>query len=465
MTGIQLPGLSTGLDTTSLIASLMSAASAPKATLQNKVTVYNSKISSLQTLNNQISGLAALAQTDSQPAALQTFKVTSSDAAVTATAGAGATAGSIDVSIAQLAQPQVSVTAAYTAWPDNPPVLTFVGSNGTQTQVTAASTNLDDVVAAINSSSAGVVAQKVAVGTDASGNSQYRLQLSSATTGASGAFQVYQGSAAAVTAGTAPDLLTQPGAATIKTAQDAQATLWAGTPAAQTISSSSNTFTDLLPGLSVTATAVTATPATITVAQDPAAASAVANTLVTQLQNIFQYIATAQATTTSTNATSGDVTTNLGDFTADSNIRSINDQLMSAATDPVNGLSPSTIGINITKDGTVTFDAGAFAKALATDPTGTQSMFSTISGRVQTAASQISDPFTGTLTSEVTNTQSAVTDLNNQIDSWNTLLDAKQAALESQFAALEVSVNQLNAQGSYLSAQINALTPSSPSKS
>lgn len=458
MTGIQLPGLSTGLDTTSLITALMNAASAPKVTLQNKVTVYNSKISSLQTLNNQISGLATLAQTDAQPAALQTFAVSSSAAGVTASAGAGAVAGSIDVSIDQLAQAQVSVTAAYTVWPNNPPTLTFVGSTGSQTEVTAASTNLDDVVAAINSSSAGVIAQKVAVGQDGSGSTQYRLQLSSVSTGASGAFQVYQGSAAAVSAGTAPDLLAQPGAATIKIAQDAQATLWAGTSAAQTVTSTSNTFSDLLPGVNVTATAVTSGPATLTMTQDTKAASATAAALVSQLQNIFQYIANAQAASSST-ASSGTVTTTLGDFTADSNIRSINDQLMSAATDPVNGLSPSTIGINITKDGTVTFDSTKFVSALASDPTGTQSMFATIAGRIQTTATQISDPYTGTLTAEVTNTQSAVKDFNNQIDSWNTLLDARQAALQAQFAALETTVNQLNAQGSYLTAQINAMTP------
>nr|WP_275689992.1 flagellar filament capping protein FliD [Diaminobutyricibacter tongyongensis] len=262
--------------------------------------------------------------------------------------------------------------------------------------------------------------------------------------------------------------MSDPGAATIKVAQDASATLWAGTAAQQTVTSSSNTFTNLLPGVDVTATAVTSAPTTLTVSADVATSSKTADTFVTSIGTILANILNGQKTATSTDAT-GATTTKLGTFTGDSNIRAVNDSLISAATDPVNGVSPSSIGINISVDGnfnaTVTFDPDKFAAAMASDPDGTQSMFNAISARVSSAANLVSDPFQGTLSSEIKNAQSEVSDLNDQVASWDTRLAARQAALQQTYAALEVAVNKLNAQGSYLTQQLAGLTNSSSSSS
>ena len=85
------------------------------------------------------------------------------------------------------------MTGTFSTWPDNPPTITVVNSSGVQTQVTAVTNSLDDVVEAINNSAAGVTAQKVATGTDGSGNPVYRLQLTSKSSGAAGAFQIYRG--------------------------------------------------------------------------------------------------------------------------------------------------------------------------------------------------------------------------------------------------------------------------------
>ncbi len=468
MTGIQLPGLATGLDSASLIASLMQLYAAPENVIKAKITTDNSKISDLQFLNTEIAALKTAADANAKPAALAAFTTSASSSAITATAGSGATPGSIDISVTQLAQTQTSVTGTFTTWPDNPPTLTIVNSSGVQTQVTAVTNSLDDVVVAINNSAAGVTAQKVATGTDGSGNPLYRLQLTSKQSGAAGAFQIFRGSTADLAAGTATDLMSDPGAATIKVAQDASATLWAGTAAAQTVTSASNTFTNLLPGVDVTASAVTATPTTLTLTADTATSSQTADTFVTSIGTILANILNGQKTASSTDA-SGAVTTKLGTFTGDSNIRAINDSLISAATDPVNGISPSSIGIDISVDGnfnaTVTFDPDKFASAMASDPTGTQTMFNAISARVSSAANLASDPFQGTLSSEIKNAQSEVSDLNDQVASWDSRLAVRQAALQQTYAALEVAVNKLNSQGSFLTQQLAGLTGSSSSSS
>ncbi len=441
---------------------------APENIIKAKITTDNSKISDLQYLNTQIAALKTAADTNAKPAALAAFTASASSTAITAKASAGAAAGSIDISVGRLAQAQTSVTGTFTTWPDNPPTLTIVNSSGVQTQVTAVTNSLDDVVQAINNSAAGVTAQKVATGIDGSGNPLYRLQLTSKSSGAAGAFQIYRGSAANVTAGTAIDLLSDPGAATIKVAQDASATLWAGTAAQQTITSSSNTFTNLLPGVDVTASAVTTTPTTLTVTGDIATSSKTANTFVTSIGTILANILNGQKAASST-ASSGAVTTKLGTFTGDSNIRAINNGLISAATDPVNGISPSSIGINISVDAsynaTVTFDPTKFATAMASDPAGTQAMFNAISARVSSAANLASDPYQGTLSSEIKNAQSEVSDLTNQVASWDTRLAARQASLQHTYAALEVAVSKLNAQGSYLTQQLAGLNGTSSSSS
>jgi flagellar hook-associated protein 2 len=84
---------------------------------------------------------------------------------------------------------------------------------------------------------------------------------------------------------------------------------------------------------------------------------------------------------------------------------------------------------------------------------------------VSSAANLASDPFEGTLSSEIKNAQSEVSDLNDQVVSWDSRLATRQAALEQTFANLEVAVNKLNAQGSFLTQQLAGLNGTSSSSS
>ncbi|MEO6945010.1 MAG: flagellar filament capping protein FliD, partial [Lacisediminihabitans sp.] len=338
-------GLVSGLKTTDLINSLISVEAVPQTLLKNKASATASMVTALQSLNSQIASLATLATTSSQPTALQLYTASSSSSALTATATTDAGTGSIDLVVGQLAQAQVGVTAAMPSWPTDPAVLTIVSGTGSPIEVVPASSSLDDIVDAINHAGAGVTAMKVASGSIA-GVPQYRLQFSSATTGAAAAFSIYQGAAADISA--ANDLLAQPGSAVIHAAQDAEVTLWAGTTAAQTITSASNNFAELMPGVSVTVSAVSNDPVTLTIARDTAGASKVASDFVDSLNGVFATIAVKSAVTNST-AADGTPAVSGGPFTGDSNVRDAKDTLLAAASMPVNGISPSEIGISITK--------------------------------------------------------------------------------------------------------------------
>jgi flagellar hook-associated protein 2 len=459
--GMAVDGLISGLDTTSLINSLMQAEAIPQTLLKSKVTDSTTYITAMQALNSKIAALADLATKTSKPAGVDLHTATSSSTAVTATAGPGATDGNLDFTVDRLAQAQVTVSGPLTQWPDQPPVLTFVSADGTTKQITAASSSLADVAAAINSAGVGVSATRVSAGLDPStGQQLYRLQLSSTKTGAAGAFTAYRGTPAQVTAGTATNLLSDPGAAQVRAAQDAQVTLWAGTGAAQTVTSSTNTFSDVLPGVTMNVTAASATPVTLTVARNDSAISDVANSLVSSLNDIFTFINQKNAVTTGTDSAGGTTVTG-GAFTGDSTVRDATSKLASAVSTPINGISPSTYGISMTSTGEITFDKDKFAAAIAADPDAVKAAIQTVAGRVADTANVLSDKYNGIVTTKITGEQSTVKGLNDQILEWDTRLADRRTTLEKTYSNLEVQLQQLQSQSSWLNGQLAGLSTSS----
>jgi flagellar hook-associated protein 2 len=456
-----IDGLVSGLDTTSLINSLMTAEAAPQTQLKSQLSSLQSTISALQSLNTSVKGVADAASALAKPSALNLFSTSSTSTAISVSAGSTAAAGSISLQVTQLATSQVSVTAAQSAWTSNPPVLTIVGSDGTQHEVTAASTSIADVVGAINGAKAGVTAVQVAAGTATDGTKLYRIQLTS-DTGAANAFSLYDGSAAAVTAGTATDVLAQPGAATVSRAQDAKAVLWGGSDAEQTITSTTNTFTDLLPGVDVTATAVTSGPATVTVTRSNDQIAAKFGSLLSSLSSVFSTIATKSAVTTTTASDQTTAATG-GAFTGDTTVRAANDSLFQALAYPVGSVTPSQLGITINQDGTFSFDAAKLSAALASDPDGISKAMQTVSSRIADAATAASDPYVGTITASITGDQSTVKQMTDSISDWDTRLADRRATLERTYANLETQLSAMKSQSSWLASQISGLQTGSSS--
>lgn len=452
---LAIDGLVSGLDTTSLINSLMQLEAAPQTLLKNRVSASQTLVTALQGLNSSVANLATAAGNAAKPTSTDLFKATSSASSITVSASSGATAGRLDLSVTATAKAQVSVTAALTEWPDDPPTFTIVAADGSKTEITAASTSMADIATAINDAGAGVSAVRVAAGIDSgSGDPLYRLQLTSTETGSDAAFSIFRGTEAEVTAMTAPDLLALPGSATVTSASDASVTLWAGTPAEQVITSSTNSFSDILPGVSVTVSAVEAA-ASITVARDTSAVSKVASGLVDSIKSSLAFI-DARSAVTQGSSSSGS-TTSAGVFTGNATVREVRGRILTAATAPVDGRSPSEIGLTITKDGSMTYDEAKFSAAYAADPVATTDMMRTIAARVEAAGTAASDKFGGSISNLITGQQSSIRSTNEQIASWDDRLNARRVTLERVYAALETQLSNLNAQSSWLSAQVAAL--------
>ncbi len=146
MAGIALSGLASGLDTGTMISSIIAAESTGKTLLTNqqtqaqsritKLTAIQTKLQSLQTATNSLMSVANWAPTQT---------VSSSDSTIaSATRNGGAAAGSYTVNVLSLASSsQKSFT--YSA-PGAASSLTF----GSTTVNLAAGATIDDAVSAIN---------------------------------------------------------------------------------------------------------------------------------------------------------------------------------------------------------------------------------------------------------------------------------------------------------------------------
>ncbi|WP_425838991.1 flagellar filament capping protein FliD [Microbacterium sp. PA5] len=457
---ISLDGLASKLDTTAIINALMDVEKIPRTLLSAKSDDRKVVISHLQSLNTALQDLFTRAKTAAGPTALAQVSATSSDASVTVTPSAGVAPMSTQILVDRVATAHSVVSAAYTALPGSPPVLTVEDATGALVEVHPTSGSPADVARALTAAGVGISASAVAAGVDGGGAPVFRLQLTATETGAAGTFRVYLGDAAAVSAGTASDLAAEPGAAVVTPGADAQIRLWAGTAAEQTVTSAGNVFTDLFPGIDVTVSAPTAAPVTLTVAPDAAARTKAASELVTQIAAIMTTIAKGSSATP---ATSSGQNTTLGVFTGDSTVRALRQGLANAVQYPVDGRSPSTIGISFDRDGVLSFDEDAFATALAEDPAAVEAMFTGIAGRVQDVAAQYSDKYDGLLTARITGQQDEVSRIADQLERWDVRLDQRRATLERTYAAMETMLSRLQSQSSYLTSQLDGLSSGSDS--
>ena len=435
--GISLDGLASGLDTTALIGSLMQVEAIPQTQLKNKSYEIQSMVSALQGLNSKVAALATQATAAAKPDALELYSATTSSDKVAASTTAAARAGSIDFNVTKLAQTQVTVSEPLASWPYTTMTVT---SGGKSVVISPLTSSLDDVVAAVNKAGAGVTASKVAVG-----GGDYRLQFSATKSGSDGAFAI-----------------SDPGTAFFeaKAPQDAEIELWAGLDNPQIIKSSTNTFADFLPGVTVTVKEVSASAVTLTVGRDDAGITKLAADLINGLNGVFSLVSSKSAV-----SSAGGSATTAGIFAGDSTVRDVNQKLLSAASLPVGdpARSPSEIGISITKTGTMEFDEKKFAAALAADPAGVGAKVREIASRIAAAATNASDKYNGTLTTRINGQQSEVRDLADRISDWDTRLESRKATLQRTYSGLEVALSGMKAQQAWLSSQLAGLSSGSDS--
>ncbi len=442
-----ISGLASGLDTAGIIDQLMQLEAVPQTKLKDQQTSENNVIKALRALNTDTALLASNAAKLAKPETWQTLRGTTTNGAVTATVTSAASPTSFTLTVDQLA---ASHQLGFTTAANLTDVVAgssvrITGSDGVAHDVSTGGGTLKEVVAAINSSSTdtGVKATAVKVG-----DNSYRLLVEATTTGAASAFTMTNG-----------DGNTLLGGAAVRTGTDAKISMGLGISA----TSSTNTFADLTPGVSVTlgSGATLGSTATVTVAQDSSSISSSVSALVTQLNTLLTNIDTQTAVKTSTSPA--------GVLVGDPSARSLRSALFETVFGQDN-TSLATYGIQTDRYGKLVFDADKFQKAYAADPAGTAARFTTDStttdpaartdgwaARVATVTKAATDTYSGTLTSAINGHTTTVDRLTKSIADWDDRLELRRSALQTQYTALETALSNLQSQSSWLAGQISSL--------
>jgi flagellar hook-associated protein 2 len=436
---ISLSGLLGGtagqIDTTSLINSLMTAAALPQTQLQDQLSSVENVVSAYQSVNTKLSALQSAAQAVTDPTLWTSTTASSSATSVVATSTGAAAIGSTTFSVTALAGTQVSTVAVDSNGNvvNDPSTGFTITVGGVDHQLSSlASGQPADVAKAINGANLGVRAS--VVDTDQG----QVLQLTSAKSGAANAFTLSN------------DFTTTP--QTVTAARDAQVTVGDPNAGGYTVSSSSNTFTSLIPGVTFSVSALQSN-VSITVTNDS--------------QSISDKVA---ALVKAANAAVAEVSNDSGQgaiLQGRSDVRTIAIGIASAVSSGTTaGASLKPYGIDMDSTGQLSFDADAFAAAYAADPAGTQAAVSgAFATHLDTAAAAAVDPVSGSVTQELTSLNTQEKNLNSSIDDWTTRLGQIKDNLTTKYTAMETALAKLQSQQTYLTSMFASITKSSDSSS
>lgn len=451
MPSASIGGLASGLDTASIISQLMQLEAVPQTRLRSRVSTEERQVTSLTTLNSKLASLATRAKELAATTGWSPLKATSTSDKLTVTTGAGAGPGSFSLRVESTAlahRLEFAATAGLTTAGTVPANVRLDRLDGTPTVDLATGGTLQGLVTAINdpANATGLRATAVKVGTD-----QYRLLVESTATGTASDFSLKDA------ADGTTDLLGGY-AAGERAGVDAKVTL--GTSIV--VESPTNTFTDLVPGVTVTLAAGTpaATTSDIAVTRDTGKIAGDVKAFVDSINAALADIDSLTAYNATTKAS--------GILAGDSAVRSLRGSLLDSIY-PTDGTSLASLGIEVDRTGRLVFDQAEFTKAYDADPAAVAAQFTTtgtgagtgFAARVQTVADGASNSTNGTLTLAITGRNDGIERLKDSIDQWDVRLELRRTALTRQFTALETALSRMNSQSTWLAGQIGSLPTSS----
>lgn len=439
---IQVGGLASGLDTNSIIDKLVAIERRPVDLLQNELVAAQDTRTSIDTFTKKLAVLREAAAALKDPQDVLVRKASSSNGTIlSATAGRGAAPGSARFNIESLARVSIAGASVGVASGDakianGAGTLRFqVGTGDVVSLDVTDQTSLTDLVGAINDKKAGVTATAVNLGTSASPN--YRLQLVSQTTGASQTISILQDD-------------TSLGLATSQTGSNARFSLEGFTG---TFERESNTFADVLPG--VTVSLLNTGTADVQVTNDNEAINAKAQALSKAFSELVSYVGSQTSVTKSSDGE--DVF--LGSLATDTTIRrvlqTLHDQISNAVPGTSNFTNLSSLGFATQKDGTINFDSATFSAALGEDADALAAVFAG-AGDTDGVADRLLDMIDdlqkagGVIDARTKGLDQDTRRIQTDIEVGTRNVDAVKVQLQQQFAALESLVSTLQQQGTYI---------------
>lgn len=471
---ISSPGLGSGIDVTSLVNSLVAAEGAPKTTrldqreagFQFKLTALASLKGALSTFQTALFGLSDLSSFQQRTA------TSSNDAAFTATADETADVSSYGIEVVRLAEAHklISNDGYFASAADT------VGAGTLRITQGAASFSLSidagdtlaDLLDAINEAedNTGVKAAIINVD-DGLGGTESKLVFTSTSTGEDNAITIEVDEDANDVFNDAGDLdtsglsrLINANLTELNGALDGQLKV-----DQQLVSSSNNSFSGVIDGVTITGLSVGAGE-TLDVSLNQGAVRTLVTSFVESYNNlveVFNELSFFDPGTDTAGALLGDAT-----------LRGVQSSLRQSISSQVSGLSISfkslaEIGITTDTDGQLLLDDEIFDDRLNNNFDDLGQLFASENG-LATTLDTIIEGYIGTsgiIEGKTSGIQSSIDDITDQREALSLRLDALQSRLLSQFTALDTLVSSLTATSSFLTNQLanlpGAFDPSSNS--
>lgn len=434
-------GLVSGMSTSQVISQLMQVEAAGQNRIKTQLKSEQTVQGIYRTVNTKLAGLESAADVLTQPDTWKAVKASSSSTAVTASASAGAATGSMTFDVTRLAKAHMVTMVV----PDAGPIaaggsIDITVGSGSPVAVNVTTNTPQGVVDAING--AGLDVRAAVLSTE----DGTVIQLTSTKTGGDAAFTL-DGLDLAVE----PKVAVQGVDAQVRVGDD-------GAPGAYTVTSATNTFTNVLSGVTITATKVESDVTVSVVADAEGLASKVkamvdaANGVLTEISNQTGYDAASKK--------AGPL---LGNFM----LRKIDSDLLSTVGSGKEGYgSFKQFGVQLDDKGKLTFDRERFIAAYQADPAAVKAAVQTV--QTTPPAAPVPTGLAASLEEVAKAAQVNVTavtqasdnkqrDLNDQILRWDTRLKLRQDALQRQFANLEVALGKMKEQSNWLAGQLSGL--------
>lgn len=434
MSTITFSGLASGLDTDSIIESLMEIEREPVVTLESDIEYFELETEAygqFDTLLNNFQSTVAMMDSLYD---ISNYSATSSDSSLlTATTNSSAIAGNYHIEVITLAEAQKDVSAEGFADSDSELLsgsLTIGDIVFEYSDVT-----LQDISEMINAEDTGILAGVINDGTETG----YRLTL--------------RGEEAGVTTE-----ITGTGSIEIDTASDGHT--YSASQAHVVVDnvdiySNSNTLTSAIPGVSLELYgAESGSEITLTVASDTDELTTSIDTFVDSYNEIIQWITDQEDNT----------------WANDSSIIGAKRKLQNFLTTSVAGTDSYTslVQLGFTTDyetGLISVDSETLSEALATDLDDVLALFAGnddndgIADLLYNYVDAQTDTSSGILARRTETNDAVIERANDRIEIMEMRLETREDYLRAQFTALETLMSEMNTQSSYLS-EISALSSS-----
>ncbi len=471
MASISSIGIGSGLDANAIVTKLVDLEKQPLTGLKTKASVLNAQMSAYGTIKSQISALADAAFSLSSPSFWNPLTVSSSNsAAVSASITGVPSQASYSMEVQQLARAQSAASASFTSgatlgtgtltlqlgtWSAGFAGFTPGAASAMTVTIGAGEDNLVSIATKINDAAVGVTATIVK---DSSGE---RLSIRSNTTGEASGFRIQVADNDTVNDDNAglsrlafdPQTGAFGMATTITTAQQARnanATL-NGVP----VTSGTNKFSDLIPGLSLTVGQVTTAPVEVSTSQDVTAIKKTITDFVTAYNTLNKTLSDATKYDTSTKKGSllqGDAAT-VG-------LQNALRTLVGSSTTGAAYARLSDLGITLQRDGSL--QSSAKLDTALQNVAAVKKFFTIDNSNVATNGFGLKlKAFTngllsisGTVANKTKALQSGLDSNAKEQTKVNDRASSVESRLKAQYSALDGKMGSLNALSSYVTQQV-----------